>query len=74
MSIYLIGVATALVLCIILQLIEWYEGVDKQLGEEIFATVVLSMFSWLCAFFVGCAIVIYMFSLLQNVSIKGRVK
>lgn len=74
MTIYLIGVAAAVVLCIILQLIEWHEGVDKQLGEEIFATVVLSMFSWLCAFFVGCAIALYLFSLLQNVSIKGRAK
>lgn len=72
MEIYLIGVVLALTLSVILHLIEWYEGIPKSLGEDLFLTLIFSLSSWFVVIFLSGAIFMYLLELLQRIRIKGR--
>lgn len=72
MEIYLIGAVLALTFSIILHLIEWYEGIPKSLGEDVFLTLIFSLSSWFVVIFLSGAIFMYLLEFLQRIRIKGR--
>ena len=72
MEVYLIGVVISLILCIILHLIEWYEGIPKSLGEDLFVTLIFSLSSWVAVLLLSGAVFMHLLELLQRVRIKGR--
>jgi uncharacterized BrkB/YihY/UPF0761 family membrane protein len=72
MEVYLIGIVISLILCIILHLIEWYEGIPKSLGEDLFVTLIFSISSWVAVLLLSGAVFMHLLELLQRVRIKGR--
>ena len=72
MEVYLIGVVISLILCIILHLIEWHEGIPKTLGEDLFVTLIFSLSSWVAVLLLSGAVFMHLLELLQRVRTKGR--
>lgn len=72
LSFYLMGCVIAAVLAIILHVIEYYEGISKQLGEQLFLTIMCIGSSWLFSLFAAFHIIGCIFEKLQNVTIVRK--
>lgn len=72
LSIYLIGCAISAILVMILHVIEYYEGLPIQLGEQLFLTLICIGSSWLFSVFAAVHILGYIFDKLQNITIVRK--